>query len=111
MPKDEVVVFSSINTAECYLVRSLLTREGIASRLVGEFRAPLGGEVPLDDARTELLVAVPDQAAAEALIDQARRTDGPDRPCAACGEPNPPAFELCWSCGADVPPPPGPRAV
>lgn len=110
MSASEVVVFSSINTAECYLVRSLLTREGIASRLVGELRAPLGGEVPLDDARAELLVDVQDVAAAEALIEAARRSDGPDRPCEACGEPNPPAFELCWSCGADVPRP-GPRGV
>jgi len=27
---------------------------------------------------------------------------GPPRTCPACGEENPPAFDLCWSCGAGL---------
>jgi hypothetical protein len=27
---------------------------------------------------------------------------GPPRQCAACGEDNPPAFEVCWSCATPL---------
>lgn len=103
MTASEVVVFSSLNVAECHLIRSLLTREGIESRLKGEFRAGVGGEIPLNDARAEVLVAAHDEHPALALIERAGDNVGPDRCCPACGEPNPPAFELCWSCGVDLP--------
>ncbi len=98
-----IIVFSSLNAAEVYLVGSLLRREGIVSTLRGEMRSGLAGQVPVDDARVELLVAPGDRAAAEAVIACAQRSDGPDRSCPACGEANPPAFELCWQCGAEIP--------
>lgn len=101
--RDEVVVFSSLNMAEVHLVRSMLTREGIGARLRRQFLAPLMGEIPADDARAELLVAADAAPAATALIDAARHARDVERPCPACGEQNPGAFELCWSCGADLP--------
>ena len=112
MSESEVVVFSSLNSAECHLVRSLLLREGISSRLRNHHLAPLAGEVPFDAARVELLVEARQRVAAEAAIAEAGRPQGPDRPCSRCGEPNPPAFETCWSCGDDLPEvPKGPRLL
>lgn len=99
---DEVVVFSSLNLADVYLVRSMLTREGIASRLRGGLRGPLGGEIPIDDARAELVVERASASAAEALIRAAREADTPDRICPSCGETNPGSFEICWQCGAEL---------
>lgn len=100
---DEVVVYSSLNMAEVHLVRSLLTREGIGSRIRRQFLAPLMGEIPADDARAELLVPLDRAPTATAVIDAARNSEDVERPCPGCGEMNPGAFELCWACGADLP--------
>ncbi len=100
---DEAVVYSSLNLAEVHLVRSLLTREGIGSRVRRQFLAPLMGEIPADDARAELMVSADRLDAARAVIDAALAADQTERDCPACGEPNPGGFELCWSCGADLP--------
>ncbi len=109
---EEVVVYSSINVAECHLVRSLLLREGIVTRLRGQHLAALAGEIPFGEARCELLVAAPDAAAAAKLLRDARDLELADRPCPTCGEANPGAFELCWQCGADLPATPrGPRPM
>ena len=99
MTPPNVVVFSSINVMEVYLVRSLLTREGIPSRIRGEFRAGLAGEVPMNDARPELLVPADFEARALAAIVEATTQEGPDRVCNACGETSPHTFETCWQCG------------
>ena len=102
MAQEKAVVFSSLNVAEVFLVRSLLTREGIESELRRTFLAPLAGEIPMDDARVELLVATPALAGALAVIQKAQDTHGPDKVCPHCSESSPPAFELCWACGKDL---------
>lgn len=98
MTTPTVVVFSSINVTEVYLVRSLLTREGIASHIRGELRAGLGGEVPMNDARAELLVAVQFESAALEIMERVDAVGGPDWGCAHCGETSPSTFEICWRC-------------
>ncbi len=112
MSESEVVVFSSLNSAECHLVPSLRLREGISSRLHNHHLAPLVGEVPFDAARVELLVEARQSAAAEAILVEARRPQGADRPCSGCGEPPPP---LSKPVGAAVTscrsPPKGPRLL
>lgn len=104
-----VVVYSSVWLPEAHLVMSLLTREGIPAAVRNQMRTGLVGEVPVDDARIEVTVAAEHVAAAEALI--RAQADGVDRPCPSCGEDNPPAFELCWSCGAELPPAPLMRRI
>ncbi len=103
MARKEVVVFSSINAAEVHLVQSALTREGLESRIKGNMRAPLAGEVPFDDARVELSVPVELEEKALAVISAIRQADGADQVCLSCGETNPASFEICWQCGADLP--------
>jgi len=41
---------------------------------------------------------------ARGLIDEYLRqsTTGPAVTCPKCGEENPPAFDLCWSCGTGL---------
>lgn len=102
MEKADVVVFSSLNLAEVHLIRGTLTREGIPSRIKSSMLAPLAGEVPMDDARTELYVAASLVEKALEIIRSAQALEGPDRPCPQCGEMNPISFELCWNCGADL---------
>ena len=102
---DEVVIFSSLNSAVAHLVRSALTHEGIPSTLRRQHLAPLMGEVPADDARAEVAVAPADVERALEVVRAAQTADLPDRDCPTCGEGNPGSFEICWSCGADLPPP------
>ncbi len=102
MSESETVLFSSLNIAEVFLVRSLLTREGIESRIRRTFLSPLAGEIPMDDARVELMVSESDLAQASALLEKAKNIDGPDRVCPQCNELSPPAFELCWACGHEL---------
>ncbi len=102
MSPKPVVVFSSINAAEVYLVRSALTREGIESQIKGNMRAPLAGEVPFDDARVELCVNPDLEEQALSIIDAIRQADGADQVCPACQETNPSSFEICWQCGSEL---------
>ena len=102
MTESKIVLFSSLNAAEVFLVRSLLTREGIESEIRRSFLAPLAGEIPMDDARVELMVARSQLERASAVLDQAKNATGPDRVCLRCGEISPASFEICWSCGAEL---------
>ena len=114
MPADaprDVVVYSSIWLPEAHLIASLLTREGIPASVRNQMRAGVIGELPIDDARIEVTVPEPHVAAAEAIIAASREVAGVERPCPSCTEENPPSFEVCWSCGADLPPPPRARLV
>ena len=103
MSRKEVVVFSSINAAEVHLVQSALTREGLESRIKGNMRAPLAGEVPFDDARVELCVPTALEEQALGIISALRQADGADQICPVCNETNPASFEVCWQCGRDLP--------
>lgn len=109
-PRD-IVVFSSIWLPEAHLIASVLTREGIPASVRNQMRAGVIGELPIDDARIEVTVPAPLVEQAEALIVASRTVVGVERPCAACGEENPPSFEVCWSCDADLPPAPRARLV
>jgi len=102
---NEVVVFSSLNVAEVHLVHGMLSRAGIPSRLKRAFLGPLAGEIPMDDARAELVVPEAHVADALSRIASAREAAATEHMCPACGEVNPGSFELCWSCGADLPAP------
>ena len=104
-----VVVFSSSNVTDVYLIRSLLTREGIASRIRGEMRAGLGGELPMIDARAELLVAARFVSAALEVIERVEQ-GGMDRVCPVCDETWPSSFEIWWRCAAPLPEP-GPKEI
>lgn len=99
----EVVVYSSPTLTEAHLVRSVLTRERIWSRLRHDHLSALAGQLPVNEVRVEVLVEAADAPAALEVLDTAQRVRGWPRPCPSCGEENPPAFEICWSCGADVP--------
>lgn len=63
------------------------------------------GELPVDAAAPQLWLEDPrDEARARAALEDFRAQGaGPTRRCPACGEENPPAFELCWACGKGLP--------
>lgn len=63
------------------------------------------GEIPVDAAAPQLWLEEPrdEERARRALEEFRAQGAGPARRCPACGEDNPPAFDLCWSCGASLP--------
>ena len=92
-------MFSSLNPTEVHLIKNLLESEGITSIIKGEHRSVLLGEVPVDDARVELLVKSQDEDRALDCIQMHSHATRPDWRCAHCEESNPGSFELCWCCG------------
>ena len=63
------------------------------------------GEIPVDAAAPQLWLEDPrDEDRARRALDEFRALGaGPARRCPACGEDNPPAFDLCWACGTSLP--------
>ena len=63
------------------------------------------GEIPADAAAPQLWLEDPrDEERARRALEEFRALgSGPARRCPACGEDNPPAFELCWACGKGLP--------
>ena len=97
--RQRVVIFSSLNPTDVYLIQSVLEEAGIPSQIKGALRSALAGEVPMDDARVELLVEASLAKRATDLIEEQLRTNRPDWKCAQCSEVNPGNFQHCWQCG------------
>lgn len=88
---------------EAHLALNELLHAGFAAEIRGESRAPLAGQIPFADARVEVWVVGAQEAAARELLAEIDAAgEGAPRRCPACGEENPPAFDLCWSCGASL---------
>jgi hypothetical protein len=88
---------------EAHLTLNELLHAGFAAEIRGETRAPLAGEIPFSDARLEVWVPTAQaEAAGELLAELDAAGEGDPRACPRCGEENPPAFELCWSCRAPL---------
>lgn len=96
---------SAANLPEAHILAAVLASRGIRVRVLNANAAGAVGELPVDAAAPQLWLDDPrDEARALAAIAEFRSGPaGPARPCPACGEENPPAFDLCWSCGTPLP--------
>ena len=101
---------------EARLQAGLLEGSGLSVEVRGEALVPLGGEIPNTETWVELWLPSEEVERARELVaeltadaEQASRTVA----CPRCREENPGNFELCWSCGVDLPaaPRPGMKAV
>lgn len=94
------------NLMEAHLLAGWLAQHGIRVHLLNANAAGALGELPVDAAAPQVWLENPaDEARArESLASYRAEASGPGRPCRSCGEENPPAFELCWSCGSGLPP-------
>lgn len=99
-------VFSAGNEPEAQLVIDMLHQHDIPARA---FNRMLRGTIEFGPALDIEIYIERDADGAEAarLIEEfeARRDQEVDREleCASCGETSPGNFELCWSCGAELP--------
>ena len=99
-------VHTALNLPEAHLLVDLLAQHGIRARIFNANASSLAGEIPVDQARPQLWVDDPSRLeTARKVIDDYLRVNpwAPPRTCARCGEENPAAFELCWSCGTGLP--------
>jgi hypothetical protein len=97
-------VYSAANLPEAQILADRLAAGGIRARILNANASSIAGELPVDLATPQLWVDDARHAdRARALIEEFLNTpSGPPRPCPACGEENPSAFELCWSCGKSL---------
>jgi len=97
---------NAANLPEAHLLAGWLSQHGIRVRVLNANAAGALGELPVDAASPQLWLedARDEGRARESLEEFRREASGPGRPCPACGEENPPAFELCWACGQSLPP-------
>ena len=101
-------LLARLDRVQAHLLRDRLARHGIEAHVLNLHVQGAVGELPPEAALPQVWIADPRDrlracdvlAAHEA---DARRT-GPPSFCRACGEENPPGFELCWHCGAALSP-------
>jgi hypothetical protein len=98
-------IYNAANLPDAHLVAQHLAQRGVRVRILNANAAGAIGELPVDAAAPQVWVEDPrDAPRAQAMIEELRGAPaGPPRRCPACGEENPPAFELCWACGKSLP--------
>lgn len=97
---------SAANLPEAHILAGVLAQRGIRVRILNANASGAIGELPVDAAAPQLWLEDPrDEVRAREVIEAFRTAAvGPSRRCPACGEENPPAFELCWACGRGLAP-------
>ncbi|MBK8163939.1 MAG: DUF2007 domain-containing protein [Gammaproteobacteria bacterium] len=95
-------VYSAADLPQAYLLSHLFDQAGIAHYISNENLQGGVGELPFTHTYPALwLLDEADLERARAIIEGFERT--PPRQdswhCTACGEENPPTFEMCWKCG------------
>ncbi|HEX8823537.1 MAG TPA: hypothetical protein VF794_26680 [Archangium sp.] len=93
---------------EARLLAGLLAGSDLSVEVRGESLSPLGGEIPSTETWVELWLPEEEvgrgrELMAELEADQEASTRTVE--CPRCQEENPGNFELCWSCGVDLPSP------
>ena len=96
---------NAANLPEAHILAGWLAQRGVRVRVLNANAASALGELPVDAAAPQVwLEDERDESRARAVLEEFRaQASGPSRACPACGEENPPAFELCWSCGKALP--------
>ena len=129
-----VCVYRATTGVQAHMARVALTRYGLWSVVRNELSA--AAMAPLNQIQAEVWVRADDaDDARSVLVDLDRPPEGRgrlslsalsdnegalslseaqdgelseagERPCPACGAPNPPGVEICWACEAALPEPP-----
>lgn len=93
-------VFSHDNAMVVHNVKNILENNGIACELKNQFGGSAAGEVPPIEVWPEIWIKEAYLEQAVSLIEEVMHgaSDKTHWACPHCGEENPPAFEICWSC-------------
>ncbi len=93
---------TAANLPEAHLLLHRLAQAGIEARVLNEHAQGGLGEIPFTHAYPEIWImeAADEERARRIVVEFEQAPSSPDTAqCAACGEMNPPAFEICWRCG------------
>jgi hypothetical protein len=91
---------------EARLLAGALEAAGLSVAVRGESLAPLSGEIPSTETWIELWLWPQEVELARQLmaeLEENREAAGREVRCPRCQEENPGNFELCWSCGLELP--------
>ncbi len=91
---------------EARLLAGSLEAVGVSVEVRGESLAPLSGEIPSGETWVELWLLPQDVEQGRTLLAELRENqEAAERTveCPRCREENPGNFELCWSCGLELP--------
>ncbi len=91
---------------EARLLAGALEAAGLSVQVRGESLAPLSGEIPSTETWVELWVLPHELEAARELVaelEENREAAGYEVQCPRCREQNPGNFDMCWSCGMELP--------
>ena len=103
------IVYTAANLPDAWNIANLLGFEGIRAQVLNAHAAGATGELPVDSSRPQVWVERDaDEPRAQSFIARflSAATSTAVKPCVACGEENPVAFEVCWNCAASLPPAP-----
>lgn len=95
-------LYTAADLPQAYLLSHQLDEAGIAHYISNENLQGGLGELPFTQTYPVLwLYDAADHVRARAIIDRFEAAPAPREGwgCQACGEGNPPGFELCWKCG------------
>ena len=91
---------------EARLLAGALESAGMSVEVRGESLVPLSGEIPSGETWVELWLLPSELEPARELLAELRENqEAAERSvdCPRCREENPGNFELCWSCGLELP--------
>jgi hypothetical protein len=91
---------------EARLLAGALEAAGFSVEVRREALSPLGGEIPSTETWVELWLPAHEVEAARGCVEELRENgEAAERTveCPRCREENPGNFEVCWSCGVELP--------
>ncbi len=95
-------LYTASNLPEAHLLLHRLTESGIEACVLNEHAQGGLGEIPFTHAWPEVwIMEEADEPRARRIVAEFEKppTSKDTTRCGACGELNPPAFEICWRCG------------
>jgi len=101
-----IKAYTAASLQDAYILLGLLHVEGIDARILNANAQGGVGEIPFPSTYPEIwLVHERDCDRARGTFVAFERLETPASEhaptrCSACGEDNPPGFEICWNCAA-----------
>jgi hypothetical protein len=102
-----IKAYTAANLQDAHILLGLLRAAGIEARVLNANAQGGLGEIPFSHAYPEIWLAEDrDLGRARQVFERFEQPlpAAPARPCPACGEDNPPGFEICWNCAAPTAP-------
>ena len=98
------LLYRALNLPDAHIVMHLLAQAGIPAHVLNVNAQSAFGDISANAACPQVWITqLHQEPHARAVIASFESKAAPaslNWQCAACTENNPPAFEICWSCGA-----------